>query len=129
MPSGWKPKKFREVAKDLNTAGFDEVPGRGKGSHRIFKGNGRTVAVPDHGSKDIAAGTMRNIARQAGMSPEDLFGTGKSGQRLELTPEQVNEGLASSQGAVDPFKSLGGRSGGRRGSGRRGRERDERSPR
>jgi len=63
------------------------------------------------------------------VSPEDLFGTGKSGKRLELTPEQVNKGLAGAQGAVDPFKSPGGRSGGRRGSGRRGRERDERSPR
>jgi predicted RNA binding protein YcfA (HicA-like mRNA interferase family) len=127
MAAGWSPKPFRAVAKDLENVGFAEV--RQKGSHVMFRRESRTVTVPNHGGKDLKPGTMRSIAKQAGVSPEDLFGTGKSGKRLELTPEQVNEGLAGPQGAVDPFKSPGGRSRGSRGSARRGRERDERSPR
>ncbi|MEV0286080.1 type II toxin-antitoxin system HicA family toxin [Kribbella sp. NPDC050820] len=126
MPDGWKPKPYREVAKDLQNVGFDPV--RQKGSHVVFRRDRRTVVVPNHGGKDLKPGTMRSIAKQAGVSPEDLFGTGKSGKRLELTPEQVNEGVANAQGAVSPFKA-GGRSGGRRGTSRRGRDRDERSRR
>jgi predicted RNA binding protein YcfA (HicA-like mRNA interferase family) len=128
MPSGWKPKNFRALAKDLNDAGFDQVPGRGKGSHKIFKGNGRTIVVPDHGSKDIAAGTMRNIARQAGVSPEDLFGSGKAGKKLELTPEQVNEGVADARGATGAAGTRG-RSGGQRGVVSPFKHREERGPR
>ena len=30
------PRKIRELIKDLRSAGFDEIPGGGKGSHRKF---------------------------------------------------------------------------------------------
>ena len=30
------PRKIRELIKDLRTAGFEEIPGGGKGSHRKF---------------------------------------------------------------------------------------------
>ena len=30
------PRKIRELIKDLRAAGFDEIPGGGKGSHRKF---------------------------------------------------------------------------------------------
>ncbi len=30
------PRKIRELIKDLSTAGFEEIPGGGKGSHRKF---------------------------------------------------------------------------------------------
>ncbi|GAB2667381.1 type II toxin-antitoxin system HicA family toxin [Kribbella swartbergensis] len=126
MAAGWSPKPYRKVAKDLEAAGFAEV--RQKGSHVMFRKADKTIVVPNHGGQDLKPGTMRSIAKQAGMSPEDLFGTGKSGKSLELTPEQVNRGIAHAQGAVSPQKP-DQRSGGRRGSSRRGRERDERSRR
>jgi predicted RNA binding protein YcfA (HicA-like mRNA interferase family) len=125
MPSGWKPKKASEVAKDLEKAGFTEAKGRGKGSHRIFKGNGKTIVVPDHGSKEVAAGTMRNIAKQAGKTPEDLFGAEQKGRARELTPEEVNRGVANA-GGTTPQQSSNQQSGNRRQSARRGRGRDGR---
>jgi predicted RNA binding protein YcfA (HicA-like mRNA interferase family) len=30
------PRKIRELARDLQTAGFEQIPGGGKGSHRKF---------------------------------------------------------------------------------------------
>ena len=30
------PRKIRELIKDLRSAGFEEIPGGGKGSHRKF---------------------------------------------------------------------------------------------
>jgi predicted RNA binding protein YcfA (HicA-like mRNA interferase family) len=30
------PKKIRELVKDLKRAGFEQIPGAGKGSHRKF---------------------------------------------------------------------------------------------
>ena len=30
------PRKIRELIKDLRSAGFEEIPGAGKGSHRKF---------------------------------------------------------------------------------------------
>ena len=30
------PRKIRELIKDLRAAGFEEIPGGGKGSHRKF---------------------------------------------------------------------------------------------
>jgi predicted RNA binding protein YcfA (HicA-like mRNA interferase family) len=30
------PKKVRDLVKDLNAAGFSQIPGGGKGSHRKF---------------------------------------------------------------------------------------------
>jgi predicted RNA binding protein YcfA (HicA-like mRNA interferase family) len=125
MPSGWKPKKARDVAKDLESAGFTEAKGRGKGSHRIFKGNGKTIVVPDHGSKEVAAGTMRNIAKQAGKTPEELFGAEQKGRARELTPEEVNRGVTKA-GGTTPQQSSDQKSGRRRQSGQRGRGRDGR---
>lgn len=39
------------------------------GSHHIFKKGKRTVTVPVHGSKDLKAGTLNNIQKQAGWKP------------------------------------------------------------
>jgi predicted RNA binding protein YcfA (HicA-like mRNA interferase family) len=69
----WGSKKFRDVEKDLAKAGFEPV--RQKGSHVVFKNKaGRSVTVPNHGGSGIAKGTMRSIAKQAGVDPEKLYG-------------------------------------------------------
>jgi predicted RNA binding protein YcfA (HicA-like mRNA interferase family) len=128
MPPGWKPKKAADIVKDLEQAGFAEAKGRGKGSHRIFKGKGKTIVVPDHGGKDVKTGTMRNIAKQAGMKPEDLYGFQQKGAARQLTPTEVNAGVAN---AADAVKVPGNRNraGGRRAGVSAGRERDERTRR
>ena len=137
MPHDWNPKPFGDVKKDLEGAGFEMVPAeqRGNGSHRIFmrveerdgKSVTTSVSVPDHGSTPVSAGVMRNIAKRAGLTPAELFGEKPKGQR-ELTPNEVNAGVAEAAGALDP-KRRTQRSSGRRGAKRTGRHREERSPR
>ena len=58
-----------EVVKALVTAGFVEVSQRG--SHRKLRHSNATVIVPMH--KELAAGTLRSIIRQSGMSVEEFL--------------------------------------------------------
>lgn len=59
------PKDRKAAEKKLKQQGFEQVPGRGKGSHQVWKDkNGKTVTVPTHG-KEIAAGTWRSIEKVA----------------------------------------------------------------
>ena len=67
-----KPLPYREVKRKLERAGFAEVSS--KGSHvkfirRIDQG-ARVVIVPHH--REVAAGTLRSILRQAGLSQEEF---------------------------------------------------------
>jgi predicted RNA binding protein YcfA (HicA-like mRNA interferase family) len=58
------PKKRREAERELKKKGFTMQPGRGKGSHEVWKNaKGESVTVPKHGD-EIAAGTWRSIERQ-----------------------------------------------------------------
>jgi len=67
-----KPLSFREVKRKLESAGFQEAGQTG--SHVKFAkttGAGtRTATVPKH--SDVAAGTLRSILRQAGLSAEEF---------------------------------------------------------
>ena len=67
-----KPLPFREVKRKLEAAGFVEV-GQ-SGSHVKFAktttAGTRTATVPKH--REVAAGTLRSISRQAGISAEDF---------------------------------------------------------
>ncbi len=58
-----------EVVKALGTAGFVEVSRRG--SHVKLRNRDATVIVPMH--KELAAGTLRSIIRQSGMSVEEFL--------------------------------------------------------
>ena len=60
----------REVESVLSKAGFGFS--HAKGSHRSYVKEGRRVIVPFHGNRIIPPGTLRNILRQAGLSPEDF---------------------------------------------------------
>ena len=67
-----KPLPFREVKRKLEAAGFKEAGQTG--SHMKFaKGTAagtRTATVPKH--HEVAAGTLRSILRQAGISAEEF---------------------------------------------------------
>jgi len=58
-----------EVVKALVVAGFVEVSQRG--SHRKLRRGEVTVIIPMH--KELAAGTLRSIIRQSGMSVEEFL--------------------------------------------------------
>jgi len=67
-----KPLPFREVKRRLEAAGFVEV--WQTGSHIKFakttSAGTRTATVPKH--REVAAGTLRSILRQAGIGAEDF---------------------------------------------------------
>ena len=67
-----KRPPFREVRRRLIAAGWSEVGTTG--SHVKFAKHTstgtRTTIVPKH--REVAAGTLRSILRQAGISPEEF---------------------------------------------------------
>jgi predicted RNA binding protein YcfA (HicA-like mRNA interferase family) len=67
-----KPQPFREVKRKLEAAGFSALSQTG--SHVKFaktttEGT-RTATVPKH--REVAAGTLRSILRQAGLSESEF---------------------------------------------------------
>ena len=67
-----RPLLYREVKRKLEAAGFSEA-GQ-SGSHVKFAkttdAGTRTATVPKH--REIAAGTLRSILRQAGLSESEF---------------------------------------------------------
>lgn len=62
----------REVAALLLRLGFREV--RQRGSHRQYRHpDGRGTTVPFHGGRDISPTLLRKIARDVGLSAEELL--------------------------------------------------------
>jgi predicted RNA binding protein YcfA (HicA-like mRNA interferase family) len=65
--------KPREVVALLERLGFVEV--RQRGSHRQFRHtDGRGTTVPFHPGRDIAPTLLRKIARDVGITVEELLG-------------------------------------------------------
>ncbi len=72
-----RPLSRRQVIRALTRAGFTEMPGRGKGSHRVFvaledtQEPRRRVTVPDQ--KTIKRGTLASIIQGTGLAREEFF--------------------------------------------------------
>ena len=64
--------KAREVVRLLERLGFVEV--RQRGSHKQFRhADGRQTTVPMHAGRDIAPPLLRQIARDIGMTLDELL--------------------------------------------------------
>jgi len=64
--------KPREVVARLERLGFVEA--RQRGSHKQFRhADGRSTTVPMHGGRDIAPTLLRQIARDVGLTVEELL--------------------------------------------------------
>lgn len=63
----------KAVVAALHRAGF--VLSHVRGSHHYLRKPPAVtlVVVPVHGNRDLPAGTLRSILRQAGLSPEELL--------------------------------------------------------
>ncbi len=66
----------RKIIKVLRTAGFEDAPKRGKGSHYALTktdpdGTVYLVIVPE--GKNIPIGTLRAIIRQAGLTRDEFL--------------------------------------------------------
>ena len=65
--------KPREVVALLEQRGFVEI--RQRGSHKQFRNaDGRGTTVPFHAGRDISPTLLRKIARDIGISVEQLVG-------------------------------------------------------
>lgn len=65
-----------EVVARLKVLGFAEV--RQRGSHKQFRhADGRGTTVPFHKGQDISPILLRKIARDIGMTAEELLGVGE----------------------------------------------------
>lgn len=58
-----KEQEVREIAKRFRREGWEEESG--KGSHVVFRKEGRTVSLPTS-KKEVPIGTYRAIAKAAG---------------------------------------------------------------
>lgn len=64
--------KPKEVVAILERLGFIEV--RQRGSHKQFRhSNGRSTTVPFHPGRDISPILLRQIARDVGLTVEELL--------------------------------------------------------
>lgn len=63
----------QEVVRLLEALGFVEI--RQRGSHRQFRhADGRGTTVPMHKGRDIAPALLRTIARDIGLTVDELLG-------------------------------------------------------
>ena len=63
--------KPREVEKILRNLGFEEV--RQRGSHKQYRhADGRATTVPHHAGRDVSPILLRQIARDIGMTVDEL---------------------------------------------------------
>ena len=69
--------KYREVARKLKNLGCQELPRRGRGSHRKWynPATDRASVVPDWGGKDLKVGTVRAAVRQLKIEWEAFEGS------------------------------------------------------
>jgi predicted RNA binding protein YcfA (HicA-like mRNA interferase family) len=64
--------KPREVIAILNALGFAEV--RQRGSHKQFRHtDGRATTVPVHGGRDLSPILLRQIAKDIGLTVDELL--------------------------------------------------------
>ena len=66
--------KYREVARKLTTLGCDEIPRKGRGSHRKWRnpGTNQGTVLPDWGKRDLKLGTVRGAVRQLGLDWQEI---------------------------------------------------------
>ena len=67
------PATSRKLDRFLRQQGFEEVPGRGKGSHIVYRHpDGRGTSVPNHPG-DIGPRLIARILRDARLSRDDYL--------------------------------------------------------
>jgi predicted RNA binding protein YcfA (HicA-like mRNA interferase family) len=66
--------KYSEVARKLKKLRCEEIPRRGKGSHRKWINNaaGKGTIIPYHASKDLKTRTVKGIVSQLGLDWEEF---------------------------------------------------------
>ncbi|GAB2606407.1 type II toxin-antitoxin system HicA family toxin [Kribbella endophytica] len=113
--AGVPAKKFREVKQALERVGYREA--RQSGSHVIFTKGSSSLTVPNHAGTDVSKGVMREILKEVGMTPEQLFSKRAGRDAMELLQEgNPPPGRRGTQSGQDSKPAQGQT--GRRGRGR-----------
>ena len=61
----------REVIRLLEAAGWRELKGRGKGSHRVYVGpDGTRVTIPGKANRPLPVGLLSSILRDANLADD-----------------------------------------------------------
>lgn len=65
---------YKELTKRLRALGCQEIPRRGRGSHRKWFNPivGRGTVIPEWGDRDLKQGTIRGILKQLGINRDDF---------------------------------------------------------
>jgi predicted RNA binding protein YcfA (HicA-like mRNA interferase family) len=73
--AGGRLMTYKEVAGKLHALGCIELPRRSGGSHRKWMNpfNNRGAVIPDWGSRDLKAGTLRQAIKQLGIDWADFM--------------------------------------------------------
>jgi predicted RNA binding protein YcfA (HicA-like mRNA interferase family) len=80
--------KPREVVAHLERLGFAEV--RQKGSHKQYRhSDGRGTTVPFHPGRDISPTLLRKIAKDVGLTPEELLGRTDGAAEQRDAPDEA----------------------------------------
>jgi predicted RNA binding protein YcfA (HicA-like mRNA interferase family) len=80
--------KPREVVALLERLGFAEV--RQRGSHKQFRhADGRGTTVPFHAGRDISPTLLRKIAKDIGLTPEELLGRTDGAAERGAAPDEA----------------------------------------
>ena len=64
----------REVCNALSKIGYEQIPGRGKGSHLFLYRDDPASGVTVPNQREVKRGTLRGILRQAGVTVEEFVG-------------------------------------------------------
>lgn len=116
--AGVPSKKFREVKQALERNGYRET--RQRGSHVIFTKGSSSLTVPNHAGTDVSKGVMREILKEVGLTPDELFSKRAGRDPMELlqegNPRPGSRGTQSGQDSK-PAQSQSGRRGRGRGRG------------
>jgi len=66
--------KYRKLAKKLRRLGCEEMPQRGKGSHRGWynPATGCFTTIPYHGGRDLRKGLVHGALKQLGIERQDF---------------------------------------------------------
>lgn len=63
---------YQQLCAALSKAGFNEIPGRGKGSHVFLFRTDPPTGITVSRQREIKRGTLRAIIRQAGLTVDEF---------------------------------------------------------
>jgi len=58
--------KYSEFIREIKKKGW-VFQRQGKGSHEIYEKDGKSISIPNHGSREIPTGLEKNLRKEMGL--------------------------------------------------------------